>query len=267
MTEKLVDVVIVGGGFIPFNTPVKDFVDIASKYNIQVYGCIEGLRHIDEKHLRALASLYWEAGASGIYLYNFFTMPTEWNKRILNQLSNPKNLEKLDKLYELGSTGPFIPTDGHGSAFRHASPSAPLPLTLHPTLLNKGSILFFNITDDLKNSSSDGSLSKCTLTLKFEEFPKSQQLNIYLNNQSIVWNSNNVNRDGWTRLIRAPKAEQTTTPTYPVETHQPGISIEYEIKYPLLKQGENELEIRLSSNKTQSDPIILTGVEINIAYK
>ena len=41
----------------------------------------------------------------------------------------------------------------------------------------------------------------------------------------------------------------------------------YEIKYPLLKQGENELEIRLSSNKTQSNPIILTGVEINIAYK
>ena len=88
-----------------------------------------------------------------------------------------------------------------------------------------------NITDDLKNSSSDGSLSKCTLTLKFEEFPESQQLNIYLNNQSIVWNSNNVNRDGWTRLIRAPKAEQTTTPTYPVETHQPGISMKSNTLY------------------------------------
>jgi len=267
ISEELVDVVIVGGGFIPFDTPVKDFVDIASKYNIQVYGCIEGLRHIDEKHIRALASLYWQAGASGIYLYNFFTMPTEWNERILNQISNPKNLDKLDKLYELGSTGPFIPTGGHSSAFRHASPSAPLPLALHPTLLNNGSVLFFNITDDLKTSSSDGSLSKCILTLKFEEFPESQELNIYLNNQCIPWNSNNVNRNGWTRLIRAPKAERTTTPTYPVETHQLGISIEYEIKHPLLKQGKNELEIRLSSNTTQSDPIILTGVEINIAYK
>ena len=79
MARGLVDIVVAGMGMIPFEMPLEEFVEAAPGTGCLVYGCIEAARPaVDEDVLRALASRFWSAGASGIYLYNFYTMAPEW---------------------------------------------------------------------------------------------------------------------------------------------------------------------------------------------
>ena len=64
----LVDIVVVGGGFIPFETPVDEFVTAAAGTGCLIYGCIEATRYIDDRHLRGLASRWYDDGSDGVYL-------------------------------------------------------------------------------------------------------------------------------------------------------------------------------------------------------
>ncbi|MDP6509087.1 MAG: AAA family ATPase, partial [Chloroflexota bacterium] len=89
MTEGLADIVVVGGGFIPYETPVHEFVEAARGTDCRIYGCIEATRYIDERHLRGLASRWYGDGADGIYLYNFYTMAPDWNHRLFGELADP----------------------------------------------------------------------------------------------------------------------------------------------------------------------------------
>ena len=63
--EDLVDIVIAGGGFIPFETPVDEFVEAAEGTDVEIYGCLEALRpNLNELSMRAAAALYHEQGVS-----------------------------------------------------------------------------------------------------------------------------------------------------------------------------------------------------------
>ena len=154
--RELVDMVIVGGGFIPFETPIREFVEAAQGSHCLIYGCIEATRHIDDAAVRALAARWISHGAAGIYLYNFYTMYPEWNQRIAQDLSDPSRLDRLDKRYELDRAGPLHPSKGHGGAFRYASPSTQLPVTLRPAPHSGGPRFTIEITDDLASASADG---------------------------------------------------------------------------------------------------------------
>ena len=262
------DVVVVGGGFIPFETPVDEFVVAAQGTDTQVYGCIEALRHIDEPAISALASSYWKGGASGVYLYNFFTMPADWNRRVLNQISDPKALERADKRYWLDQTGPITPCGAFGCAFRYASPSAQLPVTLRENYSGEGPVLRFQITDDLEAAGADGSLRECTLLLKLDDLEPACHLDARLNGTTLPRSSRHVSLDGWSKWIRSPTAEHTITPSYPVEVPQPGVVVEYDIGPPTLRQGQNQLEVHLAADKPgPAPPVVLDGVDVTVSYR
>jgi hypothetical protein len=84
---------------------------------------IEATRHIDERHLRALASRWYEDGAEGVYLYNFYTMSPDWNERVFKELTDPGVMARRDKIHGTDSAGPVSPVEGHAGGFRYASPS------------------------------------------------------------------------------------------------------------------------------------------------
>ena len=108
MGEGWLDVLIAGFGFAPFSFPLADWVRLGHQYGIPVYGCIDHLVPVTNKleAIRGAASHYWEEGADGIYLYNYFedpifSTPAESLDASLHEVGDPKQLERLDKLYQI----------------------------------------------------------------------------------------------------------------------------------------------------------------------
>ena len=269
MAAGLVDIVVVGGGFIPYETPVGEFVRAGTEKGIQVYGCIEATRHADEQNLRALACRFWSVGA-GVYLYNFYTMSPEWNRRVLNQLADPEALQRLDKRYELDQTASFTnayhcayPCGSIECAFRYASPAAQLPVVLAESLSGCGPALCLEVADDLEAAGKAGILGCCTLALVLEGLAPDQVLEVRLNQETLPWGAARFSFDGWSRVELEPQFWERY-PARTVALSQSGVRVEFDLDCPPLRQGANQLDILLVS---EGLPVVLKGVEVAIAYR
>ena len=167
--EGMVDMLIAGGGFIPFEMPIREWVETAEGTGCKIYGCFEGLRPLlEEKALKALALRYWEAGVDGIYFFNFYSMSNDWRRSVLNQLADPIVLRRLDKRYELDHSNRHQPTSQLGYSFLNAIPAAQLPVQFNRTFYDQGVNLRLDIADDVESAAADGALNRCTLGLGFE---------------------------------------------------------------------------------------------------
>lgn len=270
--EGLVDTVVAGVGWIPFEMPIAEFVDEAKGSNCQIYGCLEGLRPlVDDNALRAAAYRMWNAGTDGIYMYNYFTMSTEWKKRMLPQLADPVKLEHMNKRYELDHSD-RINYGGHGGAFRNAVPAAQLPVTLERTLTGKGAVLKLEIADNLENAIKENRLGHCTLGLIVENFGPNDSLETSINGKTLP-----VENCRSSTIANGAK--------WPLMTSTVGL--QYDLESPPLRSGVNKLEIGLTrvkdgipnteeaskgtdgwldgNEKSENTPI-LKGVEITITY-
>ena len=269
MRESLVDIVVVGGGFIPYETPIGEFAELAGE-KISLYGCIESTRYADERNLRAIASHFWNAGADGVYLYNFYTTGPEWNRRVLNQLADPAELSKLDKRFELDQTARFttpyhcaFPVHNIEATFRYANPATQLPVTLRPGLPGTGDAksgveLQLNVVDDVGQTQAT-----CTLFLRFDGLSADDQLIVLVNGRLLAWDQARVSLDGWMRQ----EIEADFWNHYPVKTvgaKREGESVEWEVDPALLKAGMNQLAVALAGDEDRE--VWLKGVELLIEY-
>ena len=262
--EDLVDIVVAGGGFIPFETPVHEFVAAARATDCLVYGCIEATRQIDDRTLRALAYRWLKCGADGVYLYNFYTQSPDWNKRQFDTLSDVAAMDRLDKRYELDEAGPFTPCSGHSCGFRYASPSTQMPAILDHTV-EPGPVFTIPVADDLESAHADEALASCSLFFIIEYFTKRDRLEVILNGVEIPWSRAEVNFDGWTRLQVAPLF-WGKYPTYPIEVDQESIGITINVDAPPLRHGDNRIQVRALSNHSLEGRVTLRDIHININY-
>ena len=188
MKDGLVSIVVAGGGFIPFEMPIREFVEAAEGTGCQVYGCFEALRPLlDENALRALAARYWSAGVSGLYLFNYFNLSNDWKRNVPGKLADAKALARLDKRYELDHTDRHGPASQIGHAFRYAIPAAQLPVTLHETHADRGLVLEMDVADDLEAAASQGALGRCTLRLGFDSLESGDELQVGVNGSPLTW--------------------------------------------------------------------------------
>ena len=258
ITTGLVDIVVVGGGFISFATPVDEFVRAVTDTSCLVYGCIEATRHIDRHFLRALALRWLSDGADGIYLYNFYTMSPEWNRQTAAELSDLETLKRLDKCYEISGTMPFCPIEGHSAAFRYAHPSTQVPVPLPAERPNLGPTLQIRIADHPTGVSA-------SLALRLDHLPPQDRLEVLLNGHPLNWDQARISTRGWTRQKITPLF-WASYPTYPVEEQIEGTSVEFEIDADFLRQGINEIAVRRSANQTsERERVMLNGVELSIS--
>ena len=265
--DGLVDIVAVGGGFIPFETPIREFVEAAEDTGCLIYGCIEATRHMDDDAVRALAARWLNQGATGIYLYNFYTIYPEWNQRIAEEVSDPSRLERLNKRYELASAGPLYPSRGHGGAFRYASPSTSLPVTLRSTSDGGGPEFTMEVVDDLDAAIADDALEGCRVTLRFEDLQADAEVEVSINGTTLSRQSGADAVDGWTRMGITAQFWMEY-PGYPEERSFEGKSLTFEVDCPPLRSGENAIEVSLvSSNGVAGSAATLTDVELDVAYK
>ncbi len=265
--DGLVDIVAVGGGFIPFETPIREFVEAAEGTGCLVYGCIEATRHMDDDAVRALAARWLGQGATGVYLYNFYTIYPEWNQRIAEEVSDPSRLERLNKRYELDTAGPVYPSRGHGGAFRYASPSTSLPVTLRPTSDGGGPEFTMEVVDDLDSAIADGALDGCRVTLRFEDLQADAEIEVSINGTTLSRQSGADAVDGWTRMGITAQFWMEY-PGYPEERSFEGKSLTFKVGCPPLRRGDNAIGVSLvPSGGNAGSVATLTNVELDVAYK
>ncbi|MCH2210583.1 MAG: hypothetical protein MK110_04735 [Fuerstiella sp.] len=188
--EGLVDILIAGGGFIPFDMPFEDFVATARGTNCQIYGGMEFLRFrnaptSDVEIERGIASRFWNAGADGLQLFNYFAQPTAWKKNLLNEIGHPDQLATLDKRFQMDTRRFNPPWNGHGAAFSTAIPAVQLPVTLLQTSTDKGPALHLHVADDLQSARENGTLVGTELGLYFDNLTSGDEIEVHLNGQRL----------------------------------------------------------------------------------
>ena len=248
--EGLVDLLIAGGGFIPFTMPIRSFVEAARGTPCRVFGCFEGLRPLlEEDAMRALATRYWAAGVDGLYFFNYYSMPAAWKRDFLSQLADPNGLARADKQY-LVDTGIIKPDTQLGFSFANAIPRVQLPARLLPTPGGRGLMLNIDVADDVEAAAADNALGTCTLGLGFERLPDDCELGVAINGDEIPWAAATRPAQPWTRIGYAPEwsVYPSSVRPEPVE----GELIEFETSSPPLRQGLNQVEIRLESGEALS---------------
>ena len=262
IAEHLVDIVVVGGGFVPFETPIEEFTAAASGTDCLVYGCIEGTVTADERSMRALAALWREAGAAGVYLYNFYTMSAAWNRRTTRELTDPTALAGLDRRYEIFRPRSYEGGGGHSTAFKYASPVSQLPARLAPS---PGGDEWIGPKLTLRLASNEGKGGGgARLRLRLDRLPEQEErLDLELNGELLPSGGAQMT-EGWRRKV-IPTTFWVEYPAKVVEREEEGVSVTYDIDQGMLQPGENTIRARLTSNGDRS--LSLEAVQIDVTCK
>ncbi len=108
LREGLVDVLTVGGGYVPFTEPLDELVALARAAGVPLYATIStsGMRGPENRYStheawRGAAANMWHAGVDGIVTFNLF--PSEPDPRF-HDLGAPATLAGKDKLFAIDCT-------------------------------------------------------------------------------------------------------------------------------------------------------------------
>ena len=272
--EKLVDMVVVGGGFVPFGMNIEEFVEVGRGSACRVYGCMEAMRPAAaDEVIAAISSRIWHSGADGIYLFNYHGHSAQWKRRILNQIAAPESLAQLDKRYEIDHADRVISPGQISGAFRYGHPPIQLPATLDRTHADRGIGLQLLVTDDFGRASGEGHSARCTLRLRLERFTATDGLKVLLNRAELPWEAGAISREEW-RVTTYGDTENSTlrtkwrrAPWYFAEIAGAVTVVEFLLSWTLLKQGENELRVALIGQAgSKREPVIIRDVEVDIRF-
>lgn len=262
--EGLVDIVAAGGGFMPFEQPIREFVQTAKGTDCQIYGSFEALRWaLDEEVLHALAARFWDAGVDGLYLFNYFNTPNEWKRRVLGGMVDRETLPRRSKRYELDHSDRVESKEHHVGAFRYALPWASLPVFLEETQPGGGASLTLDIADDVEAAKSDGFLKSCTLDLGFDNFTDDDALEVHINGEAVSWASRQVCDGGWGYTAFDGVVYHTTMSERRVE----GRLIRFDVTDLPIEKGQNELVVRLTKGAApHAGDVRLVEVRLRVEY-
>lgn len=100
--ENLVDILVLGSGVIDLN--VNEFVRLSENSNVSIYPCIYGWPSnyypIPKNLSDAMALNYWNQGASGLYLFNWFLHEPTSEESSSHMINSIKYLGKKEQVFE-----------------------------------------------------------------------------------------------------------------------------------------------------------------------
>ena len=141
LSEGLVDVLVVGMGFMPFTIGLDRWRALGDRYGVPIYPALNTrpiMRMYEERrkrtsdwrnYIRAAAAWWWHSQTDGVYLFNLFTHEDTNVGRIdrslvyepLREVGDPAALAGKDKLYGI---------EGSHGMFSQAAEVAALPVAL-----------------------------------------------------------------------------------------------------------------------------------------
>jgi hypothetical protein len=146
LQEQWVDLLALGGGYVVFDQPVRELIELGHRHHIPVYPCLSqsgllyrpprgnGENQPPEAWFGAALRL-WDAGADGIYSFNLFPGPgsaadREYARSILSRIGSKQDLLQADRLYAISDAGTHMPA--HFWAKDAEEYSHALPVALKP---------------------------------------------------------------------------------------------------------------------------------------
>ena len=146
LEESLVDVMALGGGYITFDLPAKQLIELGHRHDVPVYPCLsqsglmyrpprgESTKQPPEAWFGA-ASRLWADGADGIYSFNLFPGPgtdadRKYARDVLTKIGSHEDLLASSIQYSMSDAGWWMPQ--HYWAKDAAEYSGALPLALKP---------------------------------------------------------------------------------------------------------------------------------------
>lgn len=186
--EGLVDLLVAGAGYVPFTTPVEEWIRLGHAQGIPVYPCLSGSTRafLDIRSARAAAQRFWSEGADGLYWFNLFVMPgirggrgapevhDEHQQQIAEETGEAGVLSRRDKLYTVDRTQ-------DAGYIAHICPPAPLPVTFSTAAGSQKKRIPVVVGDDLKKAQREGTLSRVELRIRFSRLTSPDQAGFELN--------------------------------------------------------------------------------------
>ena len=143
LAEGLIDVLVVGMGYLPYSLRLDRWLALGRRHGVPVYPSVNTNTYTDwwkdafqrpaawHEAIRAHSAYYWQEGADGMYLFNFFcqqdsnvgSMSGDGLYGPLSQIGDPATLVGKDKIYAIQ------PTCDSGFC-QHGSGPAALPVAL-----------------------------------------------------------------------------------------------------------------------------------------
>jgi hypothetical protein len=144
LSEKLIDVMALGGGYIVFDLPIEEMVTLAKQHDVPVYPCLsqsglmyrpprgKSTRQPPEAWYGA-ASRLWHDGADGIYVFNLFPEAGDADDRadarsVLATIGSAETLASKTLLYAISDAGSWMPSHYWAKDVAEFSQALPLPL-------------------------------------------------------------------------------------------------------------------------------------------
>lgn len=143
LSEGLIDVLAVSGGYVAFDQPVQELIELGHQHDVPVYPCLSlsGLvyrapRGKGEPQPPAAwngaAARFWEAKADGIYSFNLFPGPGTPEQRehavtILKTIGSRETIANANQMFAVCDAGWSMPAHfwaKDAEEFSHALPVA-----------------------------------------------------------------------------------------------------------------------------------------------
>lgn len=235
--DGLVDYLILGSGVIDIE--VAEFKTLANRRGVPVYPCLYGwpsrYSPIPQPLAAGMALTYWQQGADGIYLFNWFPHTKNnsegtgpWMSKMLDQLGSPAALRRGNpRLMFAVDRG--RPAGEYPNNWLHCV--LPEPLTI-----NKPLRLRLRVGDDLGQSPAG---TRLTIQVEIDNLQPDDHLILSLGSRAISdWKSAGKNR------------------------------LEASIESQDVRRGENRIRLELKRQATSSDqPRIARAVELHVTRK
>ena len=141
MSNELVDIVVAGMGFNPYNMPIQNWKEIGSRYGIPIYTSLntrplfklyrDTFRSSSAwiKYIRGVADWWWHSNVDGIYLFNLFAH-CEFNTEPLDKEIVYKPLDEIGEISSLRKKNKIYGIDSGSGMFTQGTVMSELPVVL-----------------------------------------------------------------------------------------------------------------------------------------
>ncbi len=251
LSEGLLDLVSIGGGYAPFSTPWEDIVSYAKAAGIPAMACWNHQKIPDNPAARrAFADRAYKAGITGFKLWNcWYRMPyyrpegeSPWSMDFVNDIVAPQDLTDHALTYVVDKA--MDPDELVGSAHAHHAWAGQIPMTIGMATDGIGQSVQFDIPNDM--AGRDASAEAKLVFDLFNYYEPSEQI-------ELTWNG-----------------EPLTEVKFEYRPHDGHDWFRAHCTLPCgrIKAGENLLEIRLLNRTAKVDPFIhLVMADVRIPDK